>query len=234
MKKTQGIAANIILFIIVGLLAASTAYFFLQSQEKTANKSATSQITPSISATPSPSGTATPTPKPTASSATQPASSSNRPSNPAETYTVGQGETLFIISQKLNITWTTIAAVNNIANADTIKEKQVLIIPTADEQTKKLYVAFQVDAAKAEAIQQKAAADPTSVYLDPAKTAKNDAPPIYGITAEDTYTLESGNEYEGTAIIAVTHADKTYKIYLTQPVKKGKDGIWAISKIQPQ
>lgn len=45
------------------------------------------------------------------------------------TYTTGKGDTLFNISQKFNIDWTTIATLNNIRSPFILKNGQVLKIP---------------------------------------------------------------------------------------------------------
>jgi len=44
-------------------------------------------------------------------------------------YTVKQGDTLFNISQKFNITWTTLATLNNLKSPFTLKSGQNLRIP---------------------------------------------------------------------------------------------------------
>ncbi len=44
-------------------------------------------------------------------------------------YQVNQGDTLFNISQKYNITWTTLATLNNLKTPFTLKAGQILKIP---------------------------------------------------------------------------------------------------------
>ena len=44
-------------------------------------------------------------------------------------YQVGKGDTLFNISQKFNISWTTVATLNNLSSPFTLKPGQILKIP---------------------------------------------------------------------------------------------------------
>ncbi len=44
-------------------------------------------------------------------------------------YRVGKGDTLFNISQKFNVTWTTIATLNNLKSPFSLKPGQILQIP---------------------------------------------------------------------------------------------------------
>ncbi len=44
-------------------------------------------------------------------------------------YTVGKGDTLFNISQKFNISWTTLATLNNLKSPFYLKPGQILKIP---------------------------------------------------------------------------------------------------------
>lgn len=232
MRSNSGLSITFI--ILIGILTATSVYFFLKSQEKTP-----SQNTSNETATPTPTDTSGPTPSPTAtpspsSSLMIPAPSSNRPSNPAQTYKVKSGETLFMIGRRFDMTWTTIIAVNGISdeNADKVKSGQTLIIPSYDTATKKFFVQYKTDPARAKTIQSDADSNPTQPYLDPIKVSKSDVKPIYSINASDDYILKSRNDYTGTAQIQVTHNELSYQIDLIQPIKKGKKGIWAIAKIQ--
>lgn len=45
------------------------------------------------------------------------------------TYTVQKGDTLFDISQKFNISWTTLATLNNLKSPFTLKAGQIIKIP---------------------------------------------------------------------------------------------------------
>ncbi len=240
MASAKNTILSIFTYALVMVLAGSTVYFYLKSQEKSTNTLPTPnlpagrhgsklQTTPTLTPTTQPQTTLSPTP-----ALTKPAQNSNHPSNPAQTYKIGPGETLFGIATKLNMNWTRITEVNNLENGDNIKEGQILFIPSFDEKTKKLYLEFTVDTSKATQIQDQATNLPTSPYLDPAATSKQDAIGFYGLAAEDIYLFISKNELDGTAIVDVTHKDKKYEINLIQPVKKGKDGIWTISKIIPQ
>lgn len=233
MHTSKNTILNIITYFIVMVLAGSTVYFYLKSHEAPTNihsnpnnKATITKTEQSIIPTAKPSTSLTPT-------ITQPSKSTNKPSNPAQTYTVGGGETLFGIATKLNMNWTRLTEVNNLPNGDSIKEGQVLFVPSYDETTKKLYLEFTPDITKATQIQNQAANLPTSPYLDPSATAKQDSIGFYGLTTDAAYSFISKNELEGSAIVNVTLADKSYQIILIQPINKGKDGIWAISKIIP-
>lgn len=220
------------LLLLLAVFAASTVYFFLKSQDKNNNSSSSSSQTTAattITPTAAPAGTTTPASSPY----TKPAASSKQPSNPAETYTFQAGDTLSSIGDKLDISWTSLATINNISNPDNVTADQVLIIPSIDDKTNKGFIAFKTDQSKAAEIQHQATADPTNIYLDPVTAAKATVPPIYGITATDTFTKVSSNEFDGTAVVNISHGDKSYQVNLIQPITKGKGGIWAVSKIQP-
>lgn len=227
----KGKILNFIPYIFILIFAATTAYFFIRSLDKPSQTSKTTTIKPTITASISPTTT-----NQTENSTlvyTKPAASSKRPSNPAEVYIVGSGETLSMVGEKLDINWQIIASVNNISNADNVQAEQILIIPTLDENLKKLVVAFKIDDTQSQNLQKQAAHNQDIIYLDPVLTAKSDTPPIYGITNQDTFNLESPTN-DNSAIVIVTHEDKIYEIQLSQPVNKGKGGIWAISKIFPR
>lgn len=230
---------NILTGLLVLILAGSTAYFYLQSSDKKTTPQKTNNSKTDIQpqkTSEEKKSTDTGVKSPASeqqTNLTKPAVSTNRPSNPAKTYTIGPGETLFAISTKLDINWTRLTEINNLENGDNIKEGQILITPTYDEKTKKLYVEFQTDVQKSTQIQEQTTAKKSLEYLDPISVAKQDALGIYGLTKEDDYTFDSSNELEGTATVFASHLDKKYIIELVQPAKKGKDGIWAISKITP-
>lgn len=240
MAQAKSLILNLVTLILVALLAGSTVYFYLKSQEKSSSSS-TKQSTTSgndndkdSNATDSADSQTTTKTTEDTENITKPAASSDHPSNPAKTYTIASGETLSAISAKLNMNWTRLAEVNNITNSDMVKEGDIIIVPSYNEKTKKLYLEFTVDTQKAAQIQDQAASDATSIYLDPAATAKSDAVGFYGLADTDTFSFVSKNELDGTAIVNVVHGDKNYVINLIQPTKKGKDGIWAISTILPK
>lgn len=237
MTNGKNIILNILTFIVIATLAASTIYFFLQSQDNkiTPKPAVSDQSKEETKKQPKTSADQEPktTKESSISSITQPGKTGKLPSNPAETYVLQSGETLSTLAAKLNINWTRVIEVNNIENPDSVKIGQQLIIPSYNDKNKKLYVSFLVDLPKATQIQEEASKNTSSLYLDPIKTAKNDSSGIYGIAENDNFSLSTTDEYEGTAVITVAHQDKQYQINLSQPVKKGKGGIWAISQIQP-
>lgn len=239
MGSARSVILNIITYIFITVLAASTIYFYLKTQEgKPTNNSnpgpsnqANTKTNTDKSDTTNKTTDVTTTP---ANLNTVPAPSSSFPSNPAQTYVVGPGETLSGISSKLNMNWQRIVEINGLSSGDAIKENQRLIIPSYDEKNKKLFAEFKIDIQKATQLQDQASQNSPSSYIDPLEVAKSDSTRVYGLTANDTFTFISKNELEGTAVVNVTHVDsKQYQINLTQPVKKGKDGTWAITQIIP-
>ncbi len=224
----EGKIINFIPYIFVLIFAASTAYFFIGSLDRSSKSSPTQTALTNPTSKASPTTTAQN--EQSTLTYTKPAASSKRPSNPAETYTLGIGEGLSMVGEKLDINWQIIASINNISNVDSVQANQVLIIPALDEGLKKLVINFKIDEKQAQNLQKQASSKKDLVYLDPVLTAKADVPPIYGLTNEDTFTNESTISDSNT-IITVAHDNKNYEIQLVQPLTKGKEGIWAVSKI---
>ncbi|MDO8513345.1 MAG: LysM domain-containing protein [bacterium] len=228
---------NIATLGLVFALAGSTVYYYLKSQEASTIKQADKMTEPKQKTiTDKENNTLSDSPKTSAapnSAYTQPAASSGRPSNPAQTYIVGAGETLSGIASKLNMNWTRLSEINNLESGDQIKEGQILIIPSYDESSKKIFVEYKIDGQKSTQLQDESTRLSPAPYLDPATVAKTDSANIYGLSASDTFQFISKNEADGTAIVNATHLEKHYQIDLFQPVQKGKEGIWAIQKITP-
>lgn len=220
----------VVLIILVGALAGASGFFYAKSVSlekksggqapttKNNDNSTNSTTTPSSNQT---SSTST-------SSVTQPAAAGNRPSAPADTYTVGSGDTLSIIGSKVDVSWITLADANGLSTEDAnkIKVGQVLIVPKNNQ------IAYNVDSAKAQDLQSQADSGKISFRLSAADTAKSDAPPCYGLAVTDTFTQKTVDTTTGTATVTGTHNGKNYEIKLTQPATKGDKGIWAIVSIK--
>lgn len=208
----------IILVSLVAILSSSTSFLFFKTKSLEKSKGSQPEIaSSSIEATPDSSIKT--------SSTTKPAASSERPSAPADTYTVQKNETLFAIAQKFNQTWTEIVAANGLEDANKIMAGQVLIIPQNE------VVNFKVDQEKADKLQKAADAGKNLFRLSPEETARLDAAPVYGINSNDQTSLKSKDN--GEAIVTIKKEGETYQIKLTQPMTKGDKGIWAITSIAP-
>jgi hypothetical protein len=67
--------------------------------------------------------------------------------------------------------------------------------------------------------------------LDPNETVAQDIASIFRYSLEDikSKTISQG---EGEILLEVSHQDSVYEVYLTQPIKKGEDGIWIIQYLK--
>jgi len=220
----------VILVVLVGLLATTTGIFYakvlsLQKENKTTttdNKATTKNTDASASDTKATTTTGSDT-----STVTTAAPAGNRPSSPADTVTVGAGETLFAIGQKVGVSWTILAEVNGI-DANKIQAGETIIVPKNNQ------INYTVNNDKAASLQKEADSGKLAFRLSATDTAKSDAPPVYGLGTSDTYTQDKIDETAGTATVTATKADKKYTISLTQPVTKGAKGIWAIEVVKAQ
>jgi len=233
---TRGVKTLItILIILVGLLAVAAGFFFAKSislqkelignnSNKTATATKTSDTNEKAEASEEEDKNTNTTP----SSVTAASSSDERPSAPADTYTVKAGDTMFSIGQDLDVNWTVIAAANGLSEADAnkIKVGDVLLIPKNNQ------INYTVNTTRAETIQDEVDGGKDTFRLSATDTAKADAPTAYGLTVSDTYTEKTVDPTAGTATVTATHEGKNYEIKLTQPVTKGDKGIWAISSIK--
>lgn len=224
-------ALLIVLIVVCGLLATSTGFFYAKTaslDKSTDSIEVTKKTVSDTDSTSSTSQTANTEPITTNSTAaTTAAPAGNRPSSPSDTVTVADGETLFAIGQKVEVSWTLIAAANGI-DADKIKAGDILIIPKNNQ------VGYTVNVEKAKSIQNDVTSGKEQFRLIPAETAKSDAPPVYGLLATDTFTQSKIDEASSLAEVTVTKDNKTYLIKLIQPVDKGAKGIWAIESIKIQ
>jgi hypothetical protein len=72
--------------------------------------------------------------------------------------------------------------------------------------------------------------------LDPLEVAREESPKL-GFSSTDRFELinQAPGAASGTshALVRATHAGRAYEIQLVQPVKVGKNGIWAINDVRP-
>ncbi|MFA6493190.1 MAG: LysM domain-containing protein [Patescibacteria group bacterium] len=221
-KKTR--AVFFFLLILLVILAGSTSFFAAKTYKMGGSKNASPEATSSAFIDGGSDVSSTPI-SASSSLVTKAAASTEKPSKPADTYTVQKGETLFVVAQSQGANWQDIAEANGMSDADKIQAGKVLIIPKGGQ------VSFVTDNTLATTIQKDADAGKYQFRLDPVETARSDAPSCYGLKVTDTFTLKSGDS--GTAQVQATREGKNYLIKLTQPITKGEKGIWAIDSIKP-
>lgn len=226
-KQTR--AVFFFLIILVGILAFSTSFF----AAKTFKKGSSNQITPIATMSASvgerlgdSSTTAHPLPA-QSTEVTKAAAASEKPSIPADTYTVQKGETLFAIAQSQGLNWQDVAEANSITDADKIQAGQILVIPKGGQ------VAYTIDNTLAIIIQEDVDEGKYQFRLSPEETARYDSPSVYGLQVTDSFNLKDRNNEQGEAQVQASNEDKNYLIKLVQPVTKGEKGIWAIESIKP-
>ena len=212
------------LVISIGLLAASTGFFYAKT--RSLQKSTNNSTKENQDANKNVTETAANTSQEVALSVTQPAPIGNRPSSPSDTVVVEAGETLFVIGQKVGLSWTVIAEANGI-EGDKIQAGKTLFIPKNGQ------ISYTVNQDKANFLQKEADSGKNAFRLSPVETAKSDCSPAYGLSTSDPFTQTKIDQAAGTAVVNVTHGGKSYTISLTQPVTKGAKGIWAIQSIKP-
>lgn len=163
---------------------------------------------------------------PTQSTSTIKITNSEKPSSPDKYYKVGKDETLFVVAQKNNLTWTEIAAANGLTDPDKIQAGQNLIIPGNDG------VNFSLNNDKAQSLQAAVDSGKYEFRLDPVATAKSDVPGVYGLNGDDNFTLT--NSSGGNKIVSASRDGSNFLITLNQPVKTGEKGIWVVIKVSPE
>ena len=149
-----------------------------------------------------------------------------------KTYTIQPGDTLFSISQKFGVGMDTLASYNGIENPDQIKYGMVIKIPSStQEATEKK---FNINLEQMKKYQADADAGRGSSRLDPVAVAKEEAKGVFGITESFNFELVSVDKNKGEAVVSASSGDKKYQIILTQPVKIGEGGIWAVSSVKKE
>lgn len=227
-----------ILIVVATFLATCTGFFYAKSNslekklsdgqktttEAAASVSGTAETT-TLAATTDTTTTATPVAD-TISNVTT-TSADSRPSSPADTVTVGEGETLFEIGQKAGVSYTLIAEANGI-DANKIKVGQTLMVPKNNQ------ISFIVNKEKAASLQKDVDGGKYGFRLSVVDTAKADSPTAYGLLSTDSFVKDKVDVAVGSATVIATKGDKKYLITLVQPATKGEKGIWAIESIKPQ
>lgn len=208
---------------LVAILAGSTSFFAAKTYKM--NSGSKIEQAATLSATIDSSADVNTSPQPTStSSIIKPATSAEKPSKPADTYTIQKGETLFAIAQAQGLNWQDIAEANGLTDVDKIHAGQVIILPKGGQ------INFTIDNTRATSLQKD-----TGKYqfrLSPEETARSDAPNAYGLQVGDSYVLKNRDE-SGNAQVQATRESKNYIIKLIQPITKGEEGIWAIESIRP-
>lgn len=153
------------------------------------------------------------------------------PSNPMIVYEVAQGDTLNPIGLKYDINWTYIALFNDLKEPYTILKGRKLFIPQKDEVTGNVRVIFGLDKTKAQEFQDKIKTS-RSGWIDSATVAQVSHAGVGGLNSEKTsFRLISMDETSGKAHVTGAIEDKSFDIFLTQPLGIGKDKIWVINYI---
>jgi len=67
--------------------------------------------------------------------------------------------------------------------------------------------------------------------LDPIETVAQDIASIFRYNLEDIKS-KTISQSRGEILLEVNHQDSIYEVYLTQPIKKGEDGIWIIQYLK--
>lgn len=223
--NAQTRAVFFFLVALVAILAASTSFFAAKTYKLSGTTKVTPTSTTSIAIDGEVGKTAT-APSPTLSSQiTKAATSAEKPSKPADSYTIQMGETLFVVAKSQGTNWQDLADANGLTDVDKIQAGQTLIVPKGGQ------VNFTVDLTRATAIQKDADAGKYQFRLSVEETARSDAPSCYGLKITDNFVLKSSSD--GAAQVQATHETKNYLIKLTQPATKGDKGIWAIESIKP-
>ena len=212
----------VFLLVLCGLLAGSTTFFatlhFSEKPQAPGEVSTTQQPTP----TPAPEPASAPPPPETSAA---PVNFNTLPSVPEVTYTVQKNDTLFSVASSLEVSADEIALANNLTDVNVIKFDQVLVIPKVDKTAKVAEITFLPNDKGIKNVTSKIGAGQDTVHKDPLKTAQVDHGGLYGLGAQDSYTL--GKNDDKTADIDVKHADDTFLI----TVKKHEQGIWIVLKI---
>lgn len=217
-KQTR--AVFFFLLALVAILAGSTSFF----AAKTYKISDSNKSKPATTASALVDGGASPVAT-SSSAVVKAASLVEKPSKPADTYTIQKGETLMVVSQTQGISWQDMVEANGMSDADKIQAGQTIILQKAGQ------VDFMVDDDRAASLQKDADLGKYQFRLSPEDTARSDAPNVYGLKVTDTFALKSRDS--GQAQVQATKEGKNFIIKLIQPVTKGDKGIWAIESIRP-
>jgi len=208
----------IILIVMVAGLAASTSYLFLNKEDSTSSQP--KDLTQTIL-----SGNETTETKELSEK------KGSFPSNPMIVYEVAAGDTLNPIGLKFDINWTHIAKLNSIKEPFVIYKGKILFIPQRDEITGVIKVNFGIDKEKAQEFQDKIKTSKMQ-WADPLVVAKISNAGVASLNSDKAiFKLASLDETSGKAHVTAILEDKSFDIFLTQPLGLGKEKIWVINYI---
>ncbi len=205
------------------------------TSEPTSSQPTSTAVSSAPSVSPSSSSTSTPTTTATAEVVT--VAAADRLSQPAETYEVIQGDTLYAISLKQNMSLEKIAAANNLKDPFPLKLGQTLLVPNVNGAQNIFAVDFTADTNRITTSQQATDAGKNTWRLNPASVALAENSGAFGLKSTDQYVVKSSDSDKGQAVVTASQSvdgqTKQYQIDLTQPGKKGATGIWTIVRISP-
>lgn len=220
-----------ILIVVATFLATSTGFFYAKSnsleKKLSDGQKTTDEAVATVSDTAETTATTTTPPVTDTTSTVTASSTDSRPSSPADTVVVGQGETLFEIGQKAGVSYILIAEANGI-DANKIKVGQTLMVPKNNQ------ISFAINKTKAASLQEDVDSGKYAFRLSALDTAKADSPTAYGLVSTDSFTKGTVDASAGSATVTATKGDKIFTITLIQPATKGDKGIWAIESIKPK
>lgn len=223
---TNIMGGRTIISLFIAAIVASLGVGFFGGANYTKRHNPT-KTTTTASVTPDVSPTAT-----VDTSATPDASAS--PTD-GQTYTVKKGDTLFSIGKQYNLTWTALAAANDLKETSLLKEGMVIKIPTQTEAAtvQSHDVKITADAEETQTLKDAQAAanagtNQLSYRLVPAQVVqKSLLLSRFQFTPSDLYVEKSKDVTKGESVVEVTHAGKLYTVYLNQPLDKGDKGVWS-------
>jgi len=148
-------------------------------------------------------------------------------------YIVKAGDTLFSIGLKYDMPWTEIAEANGLSEDSVITEGQKIKIPTvAGANNSSDFKEFTLTDGQIEIFQKEADKGINLWRLDPIEVSKKIIPDNFGISNIDVYSLISKNNISGSATVEINHEGKLYEAELSQPGKKGTNGIWIVNYVK--
>ena len=213
----NGILFIILIVLIVGL-AASTSYLFLNKEDNTSSqpKNLTQTILSGSEDT---------------ENKELPEKKGLLPTNPMIVYEVAAGDTLNPIGLKFDINWTHIAKLNNIKEPFIIYKGKILFIPQRDEISGVVKVNFGIDKEKTQEFQDKIKTSKAQ-WADPEAVAKLGNAGVAALNSDKaSFKLASLDETSGKAHVTAVLEDRSFDIFLTQPLGLGKEKIWVINYI---
>lgn len=228
--------ASFFVLLLFAAVIGGGAYIYIQSQSGTSNQSAPATPTPDpnassligtiVTPTPSPTVTTSPSPSPTSTASTisqRTISASDNLSVINQLVAVPTGGSLFQIASDHNIDLTTLAALNNISDPNTVYAGQQIIIPdTFDSNSMTILFALNKSREAAEAAKLKSGL--VSIYTDPTSAAQNDLKGIYDLNTSTPYSKIA----ESAASVTLTNSSGTR--LTTVMMSKTADGLWYASK----